>query len=608
MDYQVSARRFRPGTFDEVIGQPHVVQTLKNAVAQRRVAHAYVFSGMRGVGKTTVARILAKALNCEHGPTPNPCGHCESCREIAQGHSVDVIEIDGASNTGVDNVRELRENIKFTPFLGSYRIYIIDEVHMLSNSAFNALLKTLEEPPPHAIFVFATTEVHKIPATILSRCQHFTFRRIPRREIIARLRVVAARQDVTIDERSLAIIARVCDGSMRDALSLFDQAVTFGGKTICAEEVESMLGTVPDERVRQVVTAMLEQQPSAALFFLGQAIDHGYDLRVLCSAVVERLRNMVLARVVPSREQVQFLVDLSPEEVEQICADAQKQSLDHLQSIFELMSQVGDRLRVTDHPRFVFEVAVVRASRLVQETSSPTVSPQRESPESPPRESSSARPGALSPPSARPREADRSRPMTRTVSGRLESRQDMPRVPSQPPSQEVTASSGGGKAKEQAKQAPQSPPMWPSGGDGQPEISQQDWDRVVQKVLSDYPNIGSFLEMGRLVKLDGQEVVIGFPKTATVAYSRLQKEANRQVVARVFEQVVGRSTSVRVIEIAEGHMPGPTIGQARQQQRLTEERRLLEEARAHPLVKQAMEMFGGEVITASRLSGEKEDS
>ena len=178
MDYQVSARKYRPGTFDDVIGQPHVVQTLVNAMTTKRIAQAYLFSGTRGVGKTTVARILAKALNCEQGPTGMPCGICVNCMEIAQGHSVDVIEIDGASNTSVDDVREIRENVKFTPFKGAYRVYIIDEVHMLSNSAFNALLKTLEEPPPHVVFIFATTEIHKIPATILSRCQHYNFRRI----------------------------------------------------------------------------------------------------------------------------------------------------------------------------------------------------------------------------------------------------------------------------------------------------------------------------------------------------------------------------------------------------------------------------------------------
>jgi DNA polymerase-3 subunit gamma/tau len=225
MEFQVSARKYRPTTFEEVMGQTHVVQTLTNAITRQRVAHAYVFSGMRGVGKTTVARILAKSLNCEKGPTSQPCGTCPSCVEITRGNSVDVIEIDGASNTGVDDVRELRENVKFAPFHGSYRVYIIDEVHMLSNSAFNALLKILEEPPSHAVFIFATTEVHKIPATILSRCQHFTFRRISRLEIISQLRHVATQTGVTVEDRSLSVLARTSEGSMRDALSLLDQAL-----------------------------------------------------------------------------------------------------------------------------------------------------------------------------------------------------------------------------------------------------------------------------------------------------------------------------------------------------------------------------------------------
>ena len=233
MDYQVSARKYRPGTFDDVIGQPHVVQTLMNSIATKRIAHAFLFSGTRGVGKTTIARILAKALNCEQGPTGTPCNACANCAEITQGTSVDVVEIDGASNTSVDDVREIRENVKFTPFRGQYRVYIIDEVHMLSNSAFNALLKTLEEPPAHVVFIFATTEIHKIPATILSRCQHYNFRRIAKGEIVQRLRHVAEQDGLAIEDRSLMALARASEGSMRDGLSLLDQIIAFGGKTIC---------------------------------------------------------------------------------------------------------------------------------------------------------------------------------------------------------------------------------------------------------------------------------------------------------------------------------------------------------------------------------------
>jgi len=259
MDYQVSARKYRPSMFDDVIGQPHVVQMLVNAITAKRIAHAFLFSGTRGVGKTTVARLLAKALNCERGPTSTPCGKCPNCLEIAQGISVDVIEIDGASNTGVDDVRELRENVKFAPFRGHYRIYIIDEVHMLSNSAFNALLKTLEEPPPHVVFIFATTEIHKIPPTILSRCQHYSFRRISRAEIIQRLRYVAAQEGIGVEDRSLASLARASEGSMRDALSLLDQAVAFGGKTVRQSDLETLLGSVPQEHIRAMISAILAQ-------------------------------------------------------------------------------------------------------------------------------------------------------------------------------------------------------------------------------------------------------------------------------------------------------------------------------------------------------------
>jgi DNA polymerase-3 subunit gamma/tau len=258
MDYQVSARKHRPMTFGEVSGQPHVVRTLTNAISSSRTAHAYLFSGMRGVGKTTMARILAKALNCAKGPTATPCLSCPSCQEIGRGSSFDVLEIDGASSNSVDDVREMRETIRTAPASGRYRVYIIDEVHMLSTAAFNALLKTLEEPPGHVIFIFATTESHKIPQTILSRCQHFTFRRISRAEIMDNLKRVAEAEKITVDERSLSALARASDGSMRDALSLLDQAVSFGGKRVTGDDLMVLLGSVPRELLRGVVGAVLD--------------------------------------------------------------------------------------------------------------------------------------------------------------------------------------------------------------------------------------------------------------------------------------------------------------------------------------------------------------
>ncbi|HBR51173.1 MAG TPA: DNA polymerase III subunit gamma/tau, partial [Nitrospira sp.] len=380
MDYQVSARKYRPGTFDDVIGQPHVVQTLMNAVSTKRVAHAYLFSGTRGVGKTTVARIFAKALNCAQGPTSHPCDTCENCREIALGNSVDVIEIDGASNTSVDDVREIRENVKFAPFRGQFRVYIIDEVHMLSNSAFNALLKTLEEPPTHAVFVFATTEIHKIPVTILSRCQHYNFRRIARSEIVQRLQHVAAQDQLTLEERSFLALARASEGSMRDALSLLDQAIAYSGKAISHADLELLLGAVPQELVQELIRAILTQDSPTALASLANLLDRGHDLRAFCADVVEHIRNLLVAAVVPSTTELKSLIETSEEDLNQLSSDAKTMTPEQIQELLAIFIQAEDSLRFSTHPRFVMETAAVRATRLLRPRPSDSLSLQQISP------------------------------------------------------------------------------------------------------------------------------------------------------------------------------------------------------------------------------------
>ena len=634
MEYQVSARKFRPGTFEELIGQPHVVQTLRNAILRQQVAHAYLFSGMRGVGKTTAARILAKALNCgrseaqsgadgpeqsRRGPTPEPCGQCESCLEITRGNSVDVIEIDGASNTGVDDVRELRENVKFSPFRGTYRIYIIDEVHMLSNSAFNALLKTLEEPPPHAVFIFATTEVHKIPPTITSRCQHFNFRRIPRREIIARLQEVVTHVGVTINERSLGAMARASEGSMRDALSLLDQAVAFGGQSIAEQDVDEMLGAVPDELVSRLVQTVVSQDPAAAVALVGEVVDHGYDLRAYCGAVVERMRHLMIAAVVPGFEQAQGLMDLPDEEVKNLLTEAKSFSVEQVQEVFHLFAQAEDRLRSTAHPRFVFEVAAVRAARLLQPGAQ--VTGQAETGRGP-------QPQAASTPAEKPRPASGAPPSPARqpdhragTSGRpfgsasFDSAQDRPPAPvsgqggrPSPPAQKIPTSNAASAPRAarpaaEAKSAPQPKPASPG---SPPAIREEDWQRVVESVIQDSPNIGTFLEMGTLVKIEGNQVIVGFPKTAAVACSRIQKEEARALIAKVCQTVAGASIHLRVVELTGEPGDGLTIRQMRTKRREQDDEALLEQARANPMVKQAMELFGGEVVKASRPSGKKE--
>lgn len=580
MDYQVSARKYRPGTFDDVIGQPHVVQTLMNAVSTKRVAHAYLFSGTRGVGKTTVARILAKALNCQQGPTNRPCDTCENCREIAQGSSVDVIEIDGASNTSVDDVREIRENVRFTPFRGQFRVYIIDEVHMLSNSAFNALLKTLEEPPAHVVFIFATTEIHKIPATILSRCQHYNFRRIARTEIVERLRHVAAQDHLTLEERSFVALARASEGSMRDALSLLDQAIAYGGKTISHSDLELLLGAVPQELVQELLRAIMAQNSPAALAGLANLLDRGHDLRAFCAEVVEHIRNLLVAAVVPDTAELRSLIETSDDDLNQLSTDAKVLTPEQLQELLAIFIQAEDSLRFSSHPRFVVETAAVRATRLLRQRESTEARPTQTS--SSPNQKAPVRPeerksGSSTPPALRPGAPVASRSISKpapTSKGETDEGAAIPpRSPHNPPTAMATAT----------------PTAVPSRTvDPQPTLQ---WELVQEEVAASFPNIAPFLEAGRFVGIEGGFVTIGFAKQATVARARLEKEENLLVLSQLCERQLGSPIRIRIIELTETHPPGPTMAQVRaakeQEQRLV----LFECAKANPMVKQALEIF-----------------
>jgi DNA polymerase III subunit gamma/tau len=579
MDYQVSARKYRPATFHDVIGQPHVVQTLSNAIANKRIAHAFLFSGTRGVGKTTMARILAKALNCEQGPTVTPCGTCPTCAEIAQGTSVDVIEIDGASNTSVDDVRELRENVKFMPFRGAYRIYIIDEVHMLSNSAFNALLKTLEEPPPHVVFIFATTEIHKIPATILSRCQHYNFRRIPKSEIVRRLRHVADQDGISVDDRSLGSIARAAQGSMRDALSLLDQAIAYGGKTVRHSDLEVLLGAIPQEHVRAMVAAIMAQDSPAAVRTIAQLLDQGHDLRAYCTELVEYVRHVLVAAVVPS-QGLQGLIDLSEDEVRQIGEDAKAFSAEQLQELFRLFSQAEDDLRLSAHPRFVLEVAAVRATRLgrTMDTSTPT-------PPARPRADSAQRPSAM-PAHGAPKPAPapaQSRPL-------------------QPPPNPAPSSRPPGAA-------PSAKPRPADAATPPPSVAEPlltlNWEQVLDRVEAQQPNLAPFLSVGTPLAIQHGEVTLGYPPTATVARAMVEKPEHLRLLSTICAEVAGRPVRVALVSLTDGKA-GPSMAEMRAAKERDQKDALLERTRSHPLVKQTLEIFGGKVVAVRELIPEKE--
>lgn len=617
MDYLVSARKYRPGTFDDVIGQPHVVQTLVNSIATQRIAHAFLFSGTRGVGKTTVARILAKALNCEQGPTGSPCNTCPNCVEITQGTSVDVIEIDGASNTSVDDVREIRENVKFTPFRGKYRVYIIDEVHMLSNSAFNALLKTLEEPPAHVVFIFATTEIHKIPATILSRCQHYNFRRIARTEIIQRLRHVANQDGIVVEDRSLTALARASEGSMRDALSLLDQAVAFGGKTINRTDLEVLLGAVPQEHVRDMIAAVATQDSPAALLVVAQLLDQGHELRAYCAELVEYVRNLLVAGIVPSHQELRGLVETSDEDLRQLVVDAKAFTPEQLQELFRIFTQAEDALRFSAHPRFVLETAAVRATRLLlqkeQGAPQPASKAQAESPTPRPAaapESRRTQPPPLGP-KISPAPPERAVPATvMRASGQASAPSRPDATPSRAPADAAPGTNGREETRVEKLAAPMSPPVphtsTVASAAVTPSTLTLDWERFQEEVATAHPNIAPFLEMGRLAGIEGNVVTIGFAKQATVARAMLEKEDNLRMAAVLCQRLSGQPVRLRVVELADDAPPGLTMAQVRaakeQEQRLV----LFQQARANPLVKQALEMFGGDLAEVRQVSPQKE--
>jgi DNA polymerase-3 subunit gamma/tau len=362
-EYQVFARRFRPVTFEEVRGQQPVTQTLANAVASGRLAQAYLFAGPRGVGKTSVARILAKALNCAQGPTVTPCGACDNCRTIAVGNDTDVLEIDGASNRGIDDVRELRERVRFAPGHSPYKIYIIDEVHMLTPEAFNALLKTLEEPPPHVVFVFATTRLDKVPPTIVSRCQRFVFRRLGTAAIEEKLAGIARQEGIATDPRALALIARRASGSMRDAESLLDQVIAFAGEEVTATDVERTLGLVAAEAVEDLAAAVLQGEAATALLAVDALVREGADLAQATQQVVEYLRDLAVMAAAPGNPD---LVDVSGEELDKLEAVAARHSPATLLNLLHVFLEATGPMTRVLAPRLVLEYAALKAARIRQ--------------------------------------------------------------------------------------------------------------------------------------------------------------------------------------------------------------------------------------------------
>ncbi len=503
MSYQVLARKWRPQVFEDVVGQGHITRTLQNAIVSGRLAHAFLFSGPRGVGKTTTARILAKALNCAQGPTPSPCGKCDSCLETTAGTSVDVIEIDGASNRGIEHIRELREAVKYAPVGGKNKVYVIDEVHMLTNEAFNALLKTLEEPPPHVIFIFATTEPQKIPATIHSRCQRYGFKRIPLQDIINRLRMIADSEGITISDSGLALIARAAEGSMRDSQSLLDQAVSYSGMQIKDDELQATLGSVAQERLLQFSSSLLSRDAAGLLKRVDALLEQGQDMRQFLAGVIEHLRNLMIMKVAAATAG--STIELPAADIEAIKLQAAGADMEHLLMLFDSLSRTLDEMRWSPHQRFTFEIGVIKASNIVP------LQPLADL-------------------------LDR----IKELEGRIAPAGSAPVAPHAPH----------GVAERSASYArPAKPATLAPAGGGQGDL----WQRILTQVKAKKPGLASFLEESRILEVTEAALVVGVK--GGFQADRIKNPENTAVIEQTAGEVLGKKIALQVQILKEEQKP-----------------------------------------------------
>ena len=559
MSYLVLARKWRPQTFSDLIGQEHVSQTLKNAIDSGRVAHAFLFTGARGVGKTSSARILAKTLNCEQGPTTEPCNSCPACKEITDGNSVDVFEIDGASNNGVDEIRELRDNVKYLPSHSRYKIFIIDEVHMLSNSAFNALLKTLEEPPPHIKFIFATTEPHKVPITILSRCQRFDFKRIPLAMIIARLRYIVDQEQVTISDTALAMVARKGDGSMRDSLSTLDQVLAFCGENVADSAVVDILGVVDRQLLLEVVRFVIARDTAALMDLVAKVDASGCNMRNFCNELIVQLRALLLLNSAPKSAD---LLDLSDLELKESLELAKGCDLVTLQRFITILLKTESEMAYSSFGRLLLEMALIRMA---------TISPVVAVDELLGQLKALAGKGSSVPLAADPS------PMNYRPSAAKAP------VTNQTSAPQAAVSRAHGEAV-------------PAANHDQYD-STRNWQGFVAFTKTRRPMLGTKLEKASPLHTADNTLKIGYPK-GTLELSMMQEEESRKLLVGLAAEYFGNSVVVSIVALNgnEESVP-PSIAEKKSAESARSEKELRTAVENHPAVKATISIFGGEIVS-----------
>lgn len=565
MSYIVLARKWRPQTFDEIIGQEHTTTTLKNAIEQDRVAHAYLFCGPRGIGKTTTARILAKALNCEKGPTPTPCNRCISCKEITEGSSLDIIEIDGASNRGIDEIRNLKENVKFSPYHGRFKVYIIDEVHMLTPEAFNALLRTLEEPPAHVKFIFATTAPHKVIPTILSRCQRFNFWRLSTQDMVKKIRSIAEQERIGIEDSAVFAIVKAASGSMRDAESLLDQLATYCKNNIAVKDVNEMLGAVEKDALYEFSQYIIDKDTACAIKLINRIIDEGVDPEQFVLSLIEYFRSAMLIK---ESKELTSLLDFPKDEIERISKQTEPLTVEDILYILHSLINTNYMMRRSSSARIPLELLAVKLSQKESIVSLDEICKRLSSLERGTRDS-------------------RTEAKLQTKAKEEDSTLKTPEEHSPVKSNQISEDEGVSVSTAEI-------PAQPT--ESQPALYhiKEIMPQVIKNIRQEKIYIASCLSEGKLVDFKHNILTIGFYKKNNFHKESLEKPQNKKLVEAHLSRVLNSTVGVEFIIVKEeNELP---VEEKAPPQAEEEPKSPLKKALSDPIIENALDIFDGNII------------